>query len=120
MDEGTVKVSYEKISICLSTSRGTDHVNNSYISFHSSRQLKQQSPNNRVMPDLSLADIITTVENLTLDKVNNFVQTTVLLEEDGQSAFKNNTGGVHSNVTIRVESEYIMTKTIIISYFSQL
>ena len=53
-------------------SRGTDCGNKSYFSFNFYRKLKQESANNRVLPDLSLADIITIVENLTLDKVNNF------------------------------------------------
>ena len=41
------------------------------------------SASNKVIPDLSLADIITTVENLTLDKA----QATAFLTEDWQGVF---------------------------------
>ena len=41
------------------------------------------SANNKVIPDLSLADIITTVENLTLDKA----QAIAFLTEDWQGVF---------------------------------
>ena len=55
------------------------------------------SANNKVIPDLSLADIITTVENLTLDKVNNFVPRQLhFSQKTGRAYFEKKTGRVHS------------------------
>ena len=55
------------------------------------------SANNKVIPDLSLADIITTVENLTLDKVNNFVPRQLHSSQKTDRAyFEKKTGRVHS------------------------
>ena len=55
------------------------------------------SASNKVIPDLSLADVITTVENLTLDKVNNFVPRQLhSSQKTGRAYFEKKTGRVHS------------------------
>ena len=59
-----------------------------------------------MIPDLSLADIITTVENLTLDKVNNFVLRQLhSSQKTGRAYFEKKTGRVNSKYRKRVYHE---------------
>ena len=60
------------------------------------------------MPDLSLADIITTIENLTLDNVNNFVPSQPQSsQKTGRAYFEMKTGRAYFEMkTGRVHSKY--------------
>ena len=61
------------------------------------------SASNKVIPDLSLAD---TVENLTLDKVNNFVPRQLhSSQKTGRAYFEKKTGRVNSKYRKRVYHE---------------
>ena len=55
------------------------------------------SASNGIMLDLSLADIITTIENLTLDNVNKFVPSQPQSsQKTGRAYFEKKTDRVHS------------------------